>query len=121
MQIALNHPARVTALALICTSATMDPAAWTARIDTVRQQGTAAIADMAVGRFLSPGFAEGHPEVADSLRDGIVRQADTGYAGAGAAIRDMGLVDRIVAIAVPTLVVTAMLDVSTPMPGMASI
>lgn len=117
MQIALNHPARVTALALICTSATMDPAAWTARIDTVRQQGTAAIADMAVGRFLSPGFAEGHPEVADSLRDGIVRQADTGYAGAGAAIRDMGLVDRIVAIAVPTLVVTAMLDVSTPYAG----
>ncbi|MEK9213295.1 bifunctional 3-oxoadipate enol-lactonase/4-carboxymuconolactone decarboxylase PcaDC [Sphingomonas sp. 2378] len=117
MQCALDHPERVAALALICTSATMDPAAWTTRIDMVRQQGTAAIADMAVGRFLSPGFAARHPEIADSLRDGIARQADAGYAGAGAAIRDMALIDRIDAIAVPTLVVTAMLDVSTPYAG----
>ncbi|WP_454279061.1 bifunctional 3-oxoadipate enol-lactonase/4-carboxymuconolactone decarboxylase PcaDC [Sphingomonas sp. Marseille-Q8236] len=117
MQLALDHPSRVAALALICTSATMDPAAWTARIDTVRQQGTAAIADMAVGRFLSPGFATQHPEIADSLRDGIARQSDAGYAGAGAAIRDMALAERIGEIAVPTLVVTAMLDVSTPYAG----
>jgi 3-oxoadipate enol-lactonase/4-carboxymuconolactone decarboxylase len=117
MQLALDHPSRVAALALICTSATMDPAAWTARIDTVRQQGTAAIADMAVGRFLSPGFATQHPEIVDSLRDGIARQSDAGYAGAGAAIRDMALAERIGEIAVPTLVVTAMLDVSTPYAG----
>ncbi len=117
MQLVLDHPARVSALVLICTSATMDPAAWATRIDMVRRQGTAAIADMAVGRFLSPGFAAQHPEVADSLRDGIARQADAGYAGAGAAIRDMALIDRIGTIAVPTLVVTAMLDVSTPYAG----
>lgn len=117
MQLALDHPGRVTALALICTSATMDPTAWAARIDTVRSDGTAAIADMAVGRFLSPGFAKRHPEIADTLRDGIARQADAGYAGAGAAIRDMALFDRLAAIAVPTLVVTATLDVSTPYAG----
>lgn len=114
MQLALDHAPRVAALALVCTSATMDPAAWSGRIDTVRAQGTAAIADMAVGRFLSPGFAAQHPEIADSLREGIVRQADAGYAGAGAAIRDMALADRLAAITAPTLVVTAVLDVSTP-------
>jgi 3-oxoadipate enol-lactonase/4-carboxymuconolactone decarboxylase len=117
MQLALDHADRVSALALICTSATMDPAAWAARIDTVGREGTAAIAGMAVGRFLSPDFAARHPEIADSLRDGIVRQADTGYAGAGAAIRDMTLAGRIGMIAVPTLVVTATLDVSTPYVG----
>ncbi|MBB4086995.1 3-oxoadipate enol-lactonase [Sphingomonas carotinifaciens] len=117
MQLALDHPARVSALALICTSATMDPAAWQSRIDTVRAQGTAAIADMAVGRFLSPGFVKHHPEVAASLRDGIVRQADAGYAGAGAAIRDMALAHRIATITQPTLVVTATLDISTPYAG----
>jgi 3-oxoadipate enol-lactonase/4-carboxymuconolactone decarboxylase len=117
MQLALDHPGRVTALALICTSATMDPTAWAARIDTVRSDGTAAIADMAVGRFLSPGFAARHPEIGDTLRDGIARQTDAGYAGAGAAIRDMALADRLAAIAVPTLVVTATLDVSTPYAG----
>lgn len=117
MQLALDHPERVSALSLICTSATMDPPAWASRIATVRGQGTAAIADMAVGRFLSPGFAAQHPEIADSLRDGIIRQADAGYAGAGAAIRDMALIDRIGAIEVPTLVVTALLDLSTPYAG----
>lgn len=117
MQLALDHPERVSALALVCTSAAMDRAAWVARVETVRQQGTAAIADMGVARFLSPGFAAQHPEIVDSLRDGIARQADAGYAGAGAAIRDMTLIDRIADIAVPTLVVTAMLDVSTPYAG----
>jgi 3-oxoadipate enol-lactonase/4-carboxymuconolactone decarboxylase len=117
MQLALDYPERVSELALICTSTTMDPAAWDARIETVRTQGTAAIADMGVGRFLSPGFAARHPEIAETLRDGIARQADAGYAGAGAAIRDMALADRIAAIAVPTLVVTGMLDVSTPYAG----
>ena len=117
MQLALDHPERVSALALICTSATMDPAAWRARIDTVRAQGTSAIAEMAVGRFLSPDFAAQHPEIAGTLRDGIARQSDAGYAGAGAAIRDMALIDRIGTIAVPTLVVTAMRDVSTPYAG----
>lgn len=117
MQLALDHPERVAALALICTSATMDPAAWESRIATVRGEGTAAIADMAVGRFLSPGFAAQHPEIAETLRDGIARQSDAGYAGAGAAIRDMALADRIAAIAVPALVVTGTLDVSTPYAG----
>ncbi|MDR6788285.1 3-oxoadipate enol-lactonase/4-carboxymuconolactone decarboxylase [Sphingomonas sp. BE138] len=117
MQLALDHPSRVGALALICTSVTMDSASWAARIEAVRQQGTAFIADMAVGRLLSPAFATQHPEIADGLRDGIVRQPDDGYAGAGAAIRDISIAARLPEIVVPTLVVTAVLDVSTPFAG----
>lgn len=117
MQLALDHPGRVSALLLICTSAAMDRAAWAARVETVRREGTGAIADMAIGRFLSPPFLEQHPEVADGLKRAIRAQADDGYAGAAAAIRDMDLFDRLDAIAVPTLVVTAALDVSTPYAG----
>lgn len=117
MQLALDHPERVDALALICTSATMDSASWAARIDTVRGQGTGAIAEMAIGRFLSAPFVERHPEIADSLKRAIAAQADDGYAGAGAAIRDMALIDRIGGIAVPTLVVTGAVDISTPYAG----
>ncbi len=117
MQLALDHPERVSALALVCTSAAMDPAAWVARIETVRAQGTGAIAEMAVGRFLSAPFAEQHPEIVDSLTRAIMAQSDAGYAGAGAAIRDMALADRISAIAVPVLVVTGDADVSTPFDG----
>jgi 3-oxoadipate enol-lactonase/4-carboxymuconolactone decarboxylase len=117
MQMALDQPSHVSALALICTSAAMDRAAWATRLETVRAQGTGAIADMAVGRFLSPTFAAQHPEIVGGLKRAIAAQADAGYAGAGAAIRDMALLDRIGAIAAPTLVVTAAGDISTPYAG----
>jgi 3-oxoadipate enol-lactonase/4-carboxymuconolactone decarboxylase len=117
MQLALTHPDRVLALALVCTSAAMDRESWTARIEMVRTRGTQEIADMAVGRFLSAPFIAHHPEIAESLTRTIAAQADAGYAGAGAAIRDMQLAERINAIAVPTLVVTGAVDISTPYAG----
>lgn len=117
MQMALDFPSRVEALGLICTSATMDREAWAVRVDTVRRHGTSEIAQMAVGRFLSPAFSTARPEVAARLRDGIVSQSDDGYAGAAAAIRDMDLARRIGDLKVPTLVVTAKDDISTPATG----
>ncbi|ABQ67436.1 4-carboxymuconolactone decarboxylase / 3-oxoadipate enol-lactonase [Rhizorhabdus wittichii RW1] len=117
MEIALRHPDKVAALALICTSGAMDPAAWAARVDAVRDGGTGAIADMAIERFLSSDFIVRHPEIAESLKRAIRAQADDGYVGAAAAIRDMALADRIGAIAVPTLVVTGAVDISTPYEG----
>jgi 3-oxoadipate enol-lactonase/4-carboxymuconolactone decarboxylase len=83
----------------------------------VRAQGTGAIAEMAVGRLLSAPFAAQHPEIVGGLKRAIAAQSDAGYAGAGAAVRDMALLDRIGAIAAPTLVVTAADDISTPYDG----
>ncbi|GGE92791.1 bifunctional 3-oxoadipate enol-lactonase/4-carboxymuconolactone decarboxylase PcaDC [Sphingomonas prati] len=117
MQAALDHPARVAALALICTSATMDAGAWEQRIATVRRDGTAAIAELAMGRFLSPQFAAAHPAVAASLHRAIVAMADAGYAGAGAAIRDMDVIGRLPELTRPVLVVGGERDISTPFDG----
>ncbi|QEL25029.1 3-oxoadipate enol-lactonase [Bosea sp. F3-2] len=117
MELALSRPERVSALALICTSATMDRAAWQDRVDKVRAGGTAAIADLAMQRFLSPAFAAGQPAVAESVRRGLVAMAREGYAGAGAAIRDMDLIDRLPGLACPTLVVVGERDASTPFTG----
>jgi len=117
MQFALDQPQRVSALMLICTSPAMDPTSWAERVALVREQGTSAIAEMAVGRFLSPAFVASRPQVAAGLRAAIRDQANEGYAGAGAAIRDMALIDRIADITAPTLVVTATEDVSTPFEG----
>jgi len=117
MELALRHPARVTALALVCTSATMDAAAWQARIAKVRTEGTVAIADLAMGRFLSPNFAETHVGATQSVRAGLIAMADDGYAGCGAAIRDMAVIERLPGIAVPTLVVAGDRDTSTPFAG----
>jgi 3-oxoadipate enol-lactonase/4-carboxymuconolactone decarboxylase len=117
MELALAYPTRTTALALICTSATMDAGAWRDRIEIVRAEGTAAIADMAMGRFLSPRFVATHGGAAESVRQGLIAMADTGYAGCGAAIRDMALIHRLPAIAMPTLVVAGDRDASTPFAG----
>lgn len=117
MQLALDHPGKVSALALICTSATMDSAAWAARVDKVRAGGTAAIADLAMQRFLSAAFVSEHPEVAATVRRGLLDMADTGYAGAAAAIRDMALLDRLPALARPVLVLAGDRDLSTPFAG----
>jgi 3-oxoadipate enol-lactonase/4-carboxymuconolactone decarboxylase len=117
MELALNHPGRVSALALICTSATMDGPAWGARIATARKDGMAAIVDGAMERFLSSAFLRTHPDVDQSLRNGLIGMAAEGYAGAGAAIRDMALIDRLPSLRLPTLVVTGDRDISTPFAG----
>jgi hypothetical protein len=79
MELALRRPARVAALALVCTSATMDRAAWADPVAKVRAGGTAAIADLAMGRFLSPGFVRAHPEIAESVWRGLIATVDAGY------------------------------------------
>lgn len=117
MELALSHPARVSAVTLICTSATMDGTVWRDRIAQVRSGGTAAIADAALQRFLSPTFAAGNPAVAVSLKRNLVAQSAQGYAGAGAAIRDMDVIGRLSGIACPVLVVTGERDVVTPLAG----
>jgi 3-oxoadipate enol-lactonase/4-carboxymuconolactone decarboxylase len=117
MELTLAYPTRVNALALVCTSATMDAGAWRDRIEIVRARGTAAIADMAMGRFLSPRFVATHGGAAESVRQGLIAMTDAGYAGCGAAIRNMALIDRLPAIGIPTLVVAGDRDTSTPFAG----
>ena len=117
MELALTHPERITQLALICTSASMDRSVWVERIKAVREGGTAAIAEAALGRFFTPAFAASHPGIVESTKHALVSMPRDGYAGAGAAIRDMDLAGRLGRIEVPTLVVTGERDVSTPYAG----
>lgn len=117
MEMALARPDRVATLALICTSAHMDAAAWSDRIAKVRADATAAIADLAIARYFSADFAATNPGVVADVRDGLLLMADDGYAGCGAAIRDMALADRLGDIACPVLVVTGSDDASTPLAG----
>lgn len=117
MQLALDRPEKVNALVPICTSATMDRAAWADRVAKVRSEGTSAIADLVMGRFLSPGFTRTHQAIAEGVRFGLVAMADEGYAGCAAAIRDMDLIGSLPGIALPTLVVAGDRDTSTPFAG----
>lgn len=114
MELALRAPGRIEKLLPICTSATMDSASWNDRIAKVRGEGMAAIADLAMGRFLSDAA---EPAVFQAVRRQLVTMDAQGYAGCGAAIRDMDLADRIAGIACPTLVVAGTRDISTPFEG----
>jgi 3-oxoadipate enol-lactonase / 4-carboxymuconolactone decarboxylase len=112
METALRFPEHVAALVLICTSATVDRASWGERVDNVRAQGLATIADGAMARFLSPQFAAIHPDCVAGVRRTLLSTA--GYGGAAAAIRDGELLGRLASIKVPTLVVSGNKDVSMP-------
>lgn len=114
MELALRAPERVEKLIPVCTSATMDSASWNDRIAKVRGEGMAAIAELAMGRFLSDAAS---PATYQTVLRQLLSMDAEGYAACGAAIRDMDLATRIAAIAAPTLVVTGTRDTSTPFEG----
>lgn len=108
---------RVRALLPICTSVTMDSDAWRDRVTLVRSGGMEAIADLAMNRFLSKSFRAKRPEVANHIRERLLNMDARGYAGCGAAIRDLRLRDQLGKIGCPTVVVSGQLDNSTPFLG----
>ena len=114
MELALGVPGRLDRLILVCTSVTMDSASWNDRVAKVRRDGMAAIAQLAMGRFLSDAAS---PATYQTVLRNLVSMEVEGYAGCGAAIRDMDLAGRISGIAAPTLVITGIRDVSTPFEG----
>jgi 3-oxoadipate enol-lactonase/4-carboxymuconolactone decarboxylase len=112
METALRFPEQVSALVLICTSASVDRQLWVDRVKTVESEGIGSVADAALGRFLSPQFADAHPDRVAALRRTLLDTA--GYAGAAASIRDADLRERIASIKVSTLVIGSERDVSMP-------
>ncbi|MCK5911260.1 MAG: 3-oxoadipate enol-lactonase [Caulobacter sp.] len=117
MALATKTPKRVEALILACTSPAMDPSTWNQRLALIRAEGMGAIVEAVMGRFFSDAFRAQHPEVVETVRAGMRAQSVDGYAGCGAAIRDMALLERLPAIAAPTLVVTGAKDLATPYEG----
>lgn len=116
MALALKAPDRVEALVLACTSAAMDPGAWTERLALIRAEGLDAIVEPVMGRFFSATFRDQHPEIVDTVRAGMLAQSPEGYCGCGAAIRDMALLQRLPSITAPALVITGANDAVTPYP-----
>lgn len=114
MEMALTAPDQITAILPICTSATMDSAAWDARVATVRGSGLVAIAELAMGRFLSD---QAEPAIVEAVRRQLIAMDAEGYAACGTAIRDMDLATRIQHITTPTLVISGTRDSSTPFEG----
>lgn len=115
MWLAANAPERVNRLALLCTSAKLGPPSiWEQRAETVRRGGMAAIADLMVSRWLTPGFAERKPDIAAWARNLLSETPADGYVGCCAAIQHMDLLPVLGSITAPTLVIAGADDPATP-------
>jgi 3-oxoadipate enol-lactonase len=116
--LALRRPDLLRGLVLAHTVARYAPparAAWAQRIDTVRTQGMAAVADMVVERYLNANFRAAQPGVAHALRQQILAMDPVAYAQACAAVAGVDWLDRLPQIVTPTLVLAGAQDVgATP-------
>ena len=115
MWVAANAPERIDRLALLCTSARIEPASiYAERAAKVRAGGTAAVADEVVAKWFTPGFPLSWPQLAARAVGMLAATPDEGYAGCCAAIEHMDLIPELGAIRAPTLVIAGRQDPATP-------
>jgi 3-oxoadipate enol-lactonase len=116
MWLGANAPERIDRLVLMCTSAHLPPAeGWAERAANVREAGTVeVVADAVVARWLTPAYADEHPELVAELRAMLVATDPDGYAACCGAIERMDLRDQLARISAPTLVISGADDEATP-------
>ncbi len=122
MWIAVNHPARVDRLALLCTSAHPGNAeSWRTRADAVRSGGFEPIADSIVARWTTPEFAAAWPAVLHALRADLAGSDPESYAQCCELLATLDLRGDLHRITAPTLVIGADRDQALPMAHSAAI
>ncbi|MBO1413530.1 3-oxoadipate enol-lactonase [Streptomyces sp. FH025] len=111
--LAAHHPERVTALALVCSSARFGPAAdWRERAELVLAEGTEALAATVPARWFTPAFVDS-PTAAALVAD--LRRTDRrGYAACCEALAGYDLRAELARITAPTLVIGGRRDPATP-------
>ena len=113
--LAATHPRRVRRLVLCCTAARMPtPEAYGQRAAAVRREGTVAIADSVVARWVTPGFTADQPELIRRLQAMVADTPDEGYAACCEALERMDLRGLLPRISAPTLLIAGAEDSATP-------
>lgn len=112
--LAVHHPERIDRLALLATAAYFpDPAGWAERAATVRENGTEAVADMAMTRWFTDGFREQRPAEVAQWREMVAGTPDEGYAGCCEALAGYDVRADLGRIGAPTLAIAGADDPST--------
>jgi 3-oxoadipate enol-lactonase len=114
MRLAAREPSRVHRLAVLCSSAKADGRAFHERARTVRAGGTAPLAPTIASRWLTPAYAEAHPDLVARLEAMISGVDDEGYAACCDVVGDMDLRADLARIAAPTLVISGAEDPALP-------
>ena len=114
---ALSHSDRLESLILADTAAIIPDEAqpvWQERIDTVRQEGMAAVAESTLQRWFTPNYLNRKLPEIDQIRQQILMTPVAGYIGCSEAIRLLNYLDQLAAIQTPTLIMVGADDPGTP-------
>jgi 3-oxoadipate enol-lactonase len=114
MRLAAREPSRVHRLAVLCSSAKVDPQPFLDRAVAARSGGTAPLAPVVAARWLTPPYAAAHPDLVTRLEAMIAGADDEGYAACCEVVAGMDLRDDLARITAPTLVVSAAEDLALP-------
>ena len=115
MWMGIHAKDRLERLVLANTAAYLGPPEnWQARIDLVREQGTAALAEVAPTRWFTEAFRRNRLEEVKSVVDTLLATDPVGYMGCCAAIRDVDFRPAIAGIVLPTLVIGGTYEPATP-------
>lgn len=117
--LAAAHQDRLFSLILSSTSAHMPPPEmWEERMQAVSVDGTAAVVDGTLDRWITPAGQRRQPEAVERVRAMILGTPTAGFIGCCTAIRDLDQRDANRTITVPALILVGEQDQGTP-PAMA--
>ena len=117
LQAALDHPARVAALALVDTTAWPGPDAshrFGGRADAVEAQGVGVLVQPAIERWFTPEFLFNRREIVRRYAAWIGENDAAGYAAACRSLATLDLRARLSEIRCPAIVVVGDRDEATP-------
>lgn len=114
MWLAANAPERIDRLVLCCTAADLPSQPWHDRAETVRADGTGAVASSVVERWFTPALRARDPELVRRSEAMVAATPPQGYAGCCDAIATMDVAGQLDRITAPTLVIAGADDPATP-------
>lgn len=113
--LAAARPDLVSGLVLCCTGARIgDAEGWNARIETVRRDGIAAMAETILERWFSARFRAERTAALAGYHNMLTRTPAAGYAAVCAAIRDSDLTETTRRLRLPARCIAGAEDRATP-------
>ena len=119
LQLALDHPGRVTAVAVLCSGASIGtPEKWAERIGQVEASGTSGQVAGSTQRWFAPGFLDRSPDVGSALLHSLTDVDDRGYVQVCEALAGFDVRERLAEITAPVLAIAGAHDQVAPVEGM---
>ena len=116
LQLALDNPKRVTALAMICSLPRIGTReGWVQRSADVRAMGTPSLVTATAARWFTPAFLDRERDVSSRVLHGLLDIDDESYALCVDALRETDLRGRVAELAIPLSLIVGDSDPIIPL------